>query len=910
MQALRSALLRLKGVVAGSRIEEELDDELRFHLEMEAQKEAREGIGADEARRRALVSFGGVERFREDSRHASGLDFRDALTRDSRLALRGLVKNPVFTFAAVGTLALAIGATTAIFSVVDAVLLRPSPFADPQRLVMVWETDRASGTSHEPASWPDVVDFSARARTLASIGSMMGVTAIVSGPDGAERVAGLAVTPGLLETLRLEPVAGRGFAEGDWVPGVPAVALLGEEYWRNRFGSDPEIVGRTLTVNDAPVQVAGVLPAEADLGIRQVHARADYSDELPDGGVALWLALLPTEVVGPELGASPVGPRPFPRSTHPFLTLGRLADGSSIDAAQAELAAVAADLEATFPENESRGVNLESYGDVVFGPTRTALSVLLGAVVVVLLIACANVANLLLARTVSRSREVSLRQALGAARAQLRRQFMVEAVVLTGLGALVGVGLAFGLLQAILGVAPSEIPRLDAVRVDGSVLVLAVLATAGAAVFFGVLPVAHARTIGLLDSLGAQADRRSSEGGFVRRLRSAFVVSEVALAVVLIVGAGVLLRGFWTLASVDPGFDAEGVATLQYVLPPQRYPSGPGVPGWPNIPETNGFHASLLDDVRALPGVDAAAVSATHPLEAGFTNSFVIVGREEEAGTYPEIRIRWISPGYVETLGVPVLAGRALDDGDVATAPPVALINQAAAELYFGTADPVGQEIRWWGITRQIVGVIGNERFLGLDVEPAPAAYVPIAQGAMGQATLVARTDGDPAVLSSTIRDRMRELDPEVPTFGEPSLAGALSQSVASPRFTAVLIATFAGAALLLALIGVHGVVNHSVTRRSHEVGIRMALGATRRGVLRSVVGEGLRLAVVGVALGVAGAFVVTRALQSFALEFVPAEPAVYALVVFAVLAAAATASFVPALRASGADPSKTLRTE
>jgi predicted permease len=587
-----------------------------------------------------------------------------------------------------------------------------------------------------------------------------------------------------------------------------------------------------------------------------------------------------------------------------------LAEGSSIAAAQAELAAVASDLEATFQENENRAVNLESYGDVVFGPTRTALSVLLGSVLVVLLIACANVANLLLARTVSRSREVSLRQALGAAREQLRRQFMVEAAVLTGLGALAGIALAFGLLEVLLGVAPSEIPRLDAVRVDGRVLALAVLATTGAALFFGVLPVAHSRTIGLLDALGGQSDRRSSEGRFVRGLRSAFVVSEVALAVVLIVGAGVLLRGFWRLASVDPGFETEGVATLQYVLPPDRYPSGPGAPGWPDVSETNGFHASLLEEVRAIPGVGAAAVSATHPLEPGFTNSFVIVGREDELGSYPEIRIRWISPGYVETLRVPVLGGRALDDGDVASGPPVTLINQAAAERYFGTADPVGQEIRWWGITRQIVGVIGNERFLGLDAEPAPAAYVPIAQGAMGQATLVARTDGDPSALSSTIRDRMRTLDPEVPTFGEPSLSSALSQSVASPRFTAVLIALFAGAALLLALIGVHGIVNHSVARRSREVGIRMALGATRAGVLRSVVGEGVRLAGVGVILGVAGALVVTRALQSFALEFTPAEPGVYALVIFAVLTAAATASLVPALRASGANPSTTLRME
>jgi predicted permease len=890
----RAVWERVRAVVSRKTVERELDDELRFHLEMETEQGVRRGLSVDEARRLALVKFGGVERFREESLGVRGLLAWESLLRDARLSIRFLRRSPTFTVATVGTLALALGATTAVYSVVDAVLLRPSPFPDSDRVVMVWETDRASGTMHEPASWPDVVDFAERSQTLASVGSMMGLPARVAGPEGVERFTGLVVTPGFFESLGVEPIAGRLPADPDWTSGT--AVLLGEDYWRERLGADPTVVGRTINVNDAPVEVLGVLPREADLGVGQIHDRSDYNAGFAGGDVAVWFPSRPD----PEVNR---------RENHPFLTIGRLTADTDVEAAQQELLAIAADLEATYEVNENRSVNLETYDEVVFGSVRAALRVLMGSVLLVLLVGCANVANLLLARAVTRNREVSVRRALGASAGQLRRQFLVEAVVLATIGTGLGIVLAFGMLDVLLAVAPPEIPRLSDTRLHGGVLGLAAGAGALIALAFGLLPALYSGAVDVQQALKAQPGRRATEGRRTRSFRSALIVGEVALAVTLVVGAGVLLRSFWSLSRVDPGFQTAQIVTAQYQLPASRYRGQP-TPEWPNYPETNGFHAALLDRVRALPGVEAAAVSAFHPLEAGFTNSFVIMGREAEFGSYPEIRIRYASPGYVETLGVSLLAGRAIEESDVAGAPMAIMINRTAAERYFPGADPLGQQLRWWGFVRQIVGVIEDERFLGLDTDPVPAAYVPMAQGAQAQATLVVRTSTDPALLVASLRSTLRELDPEVPLFGAGTLEQTVVESLASPRFTARLVALFGGVALLLALIGVHGVLSYSVAQRVPEMGIRMALGAERSSVTRAVVGEGLRLGLAGAALGLIGAFAASRLLESLLFGVAATDPATYAVVLVAVLLAALLASLLPALRAARADPLSALRAD
>ena len=895
MDRLRGLLVRLRALYRRDPVERELDDELRFHIEMETEAGVRRGLEPDAARREALVKFGGVERYREEARDARGLGLVEEVGRDLRVAGRLLRSDPWFTVAAVLTLALGIGANTAIFSVVDAVLLSDSPFPDPERLVVVWETDRASDTRHEPASWPDIADFRERSRTLAAVSAVVGQDLTLSGAGDPERLTALAVTPDFLHTLGVRPLVGRLFVEEEGDYGEEWVVVLGEAFWRSRYGGDPGVVGRTLTLNERSATVVGVVPSSADLGLRQVHRRADYAPSFSGDDVDVWQAFRPTAEA-------------FPRQTHPFLTVGRLAPGASLGAAQSELAGIAADLESMYPENASRGVNLEAYSEVVFGGVRPALLVLLAAVALVLLITCANVANLLLARTTARSREVAVRRALGAGAGRIRRQFLVESVVLTGLGAVAGVVLAFGGLELILALAPGDIPRLDEAAVDGRVLAFTAGVALAVALAFGMLPALQTRRLDIQSTLRAQAGRRATGGRGGRRLRSTLVVAEVALAVVLVIGAGLLLRSLWELQSVDPGFRAAGVLKAQYQLPDSRYPRD--FSRWPDIPEINDLHARFLRSVREVPGVEAAAIAGGHPLDPGFTNSFQIRGREAESADYPEIRTRFITAGYLETLGVELVEGRAIAEGDDVRATPVVVINREAARRYFPDGGAVGQELRFWGVYRTIVGVIGDERFRGLDAPSEPAAYAPLLQNPQQTASVLVRTDGDPTALAPEVRRRLAEIDPQLALFAVEPLRATLTGTLSKPRFTAFLLALFAGVAILLALVGVHGVLSYAVARRAPEVGIRMALGASRRAVLGSVVGEGMALAGIGAAVGVAAALLATRLLETLVFGVTTTDPGTFIAVPAIVLVVAGAASLVPAWRAAGADPIGALRAE
>ena len=895
MDLLRGVLLRVREVFRRERVEGELEDEIRFHIEMETRAGVERGLSPEAARHEALVRFGGVERFKEETRDARGLGPLEEVTRDVRHGRRLLRRNPGFAAAAVLTLALGIGANTAIFSVVDAVLLSESPFPEPDRLVVVWETDRASDTRHEPASWPDVVDFSERSRTLSALGVFLGQDLTLLGDGGPERVTGLAVTPELLTVLGVRPLAGRLLLEGEGDPRGGQVALLGEEFWRARDGGDPAVVGRTLLLNERPATVVGVVPSSADLGIRQVHARADYSVAYSGEDADVWLALQPTAET-------------YPRQTHPLLTLARLAPGASLAAAQAELAGIAAELEAVYPENASRGVNLEAYSDVVFGPVRPALLVLLGAVGLVLLVTCANVANLLLARTTARSREVAVRRALGAGAGRIRRQFIVESLTLTVLGTAAGIALAYVGLEALVALAPADIPRLEDASVNGVVLAFAAGIAGLVALVFGLLPSLQTRRLDIQQVLKAQPGRGASEGRVGRGFRSVLVVAEVALAVALVIGAGLLLRSFVQLRAVDPGFETAGIVKAQYHLPESRYPLD--FTRWPDLPEISGFHRRLLEEVEAIPGVESAAIAGGHPLDPGFTNSFQIVGREAESAEFPEIRTRFISPGYLETLGVELLEGRDLTAADDVRGTPVVLINRAAAERYFPDGSPLGQELRFWGIPRRIVGVIGDERFKGVDQATDPAAYAPVAQTPQQTATLLVRSSGDPLALVPEIRRRLADLDPQLALFGIEPLHATLAGTISGHRFIATLLGLFAALAILLALIGVHGVLSYTVARRAPEVGIRMALGASRATVLRAVVGEGVGLAAVGVVIGVLVALAGSRLLGGLVFGVTTTDPATFLAVPAAVLVVAAVASLAPALRATRVDALAVLRAD
>ncbi|MGH7482194.1 MAG: ABC transporter permease, partial [Longimicrobiales bacterium] len=489
-------------------------------------------------------------------------------------------------------------------------------------------------------------------------------------------------------------------------------------------------------------------------------------------------------------------------------------------------------------------------------------------------------------------------------------QFLVESVVLTVLGAAVGLGVAQLGLNALIALAPADIPRLAAAGLDGRVFAFTLGVCGLVALGFGLVPALQARRLDIQDALKAQAGRSVSEGRGGRQFRSGLVVTEVALAVTLVVGAGLLLRSLQALRAVDPGFRTERVLKAQYDLPQTRY--GTDFSRWPDLPEITNLHSAFLREVRALPGVESAALASPHPLNAGFTNSFVIVGREAESQDFPEIRLRFVTPGYLRTLDVLLLRGRALDSGDVVGVAPVAMINHTAAERYFADAEPIGQQIRFWGIDRQIVGVIGDERFHGVDSPTDPAAYVPLAQAPQtsGTTLLVRAGRGDPTALAPAIRVRLAELDPQLALYGVEALETTLSASIARPRFTATLLALFAGVAIVLALIGVHAVLSYTMARRAPELGIRLALGASRAQVLRLVVGEGVQLAAFGVALGLLGALAGGRLLASLLFGVSSTDPATFAAVAVLVLATAALASWLPARRALRIDPMRSLRAE
>jgi putative ABC transport system permease protein len=823
------------------------------------------------------------------------------LLGDVRHAIRGFLRTPGFTAAAVLTLALGIGANTAIFSVVDGVLLRPAPFAAMDRLAMVWETDRKSGTTREPASVPDYLDFQQRSRTFARLAAFAPAEVSLTPDRGdPERLAALAVSHEFLPLVGIRPLVGRVFNAEEDRPGAPRTVMISEDLWTQRFGRDPALVGRTIKINDVSRTVIGVLPRSADFGVLQILGAAAYGRGFAERGdrvrVDVWAPLAP----------DPAG---TPRDTHPIFVVGRLTPAGSVRQAQQEMGGVAADLERAYPDaNDGRGVTIEPLGEVVFGPVKPALLVLLGAVALVLLVACANVASLLLARGTARLHDVTVRVALGASAARLARQFLVESAVLTVAGALLGVALAVQGLGALLALAPAVIPRVDTVGIDGRVLAVTLGVSAVVALAFGILPIVQVRSLD--PHTGLQGGGRTSTGREHRRLRASLVMSQLALAVMLMVGAGLLIRSFWRLEQVDPGFRAEGVLKAEYQLPASRYPRDFAV--WPVWPEQRRFNDELERRVAALPGVTAVAIATSHPLDAGFTSSIAVVGREAEARDWPEPSLRLVSMGYLATLGVPLRDGRGLAAADDAGAAPVVVINEAARARFFGDRPALGQRIRLWGAERLVVGVVGNERFHGLAEATPPGLYLPLAQvpSAGGAHSLMLRVRGDPAALTAPVRAIVRDLDPGLPLFGVEPLALTLSHSVGQRRFTMLVLGLFAAVALLLAAVGVHGVLSYTVAQRTREIGIRMALGADRRAVGSLVVSQGVRLTAGGLVAGLAGALALSRVLVSLLYGVGAGDPLTFAGVALVLGAVALFACWLPAWRASRVDPMVALRAD
>ena len=806
----------------------------------------------------------------------------DVLGLDLKYAVRGLRRRPGFATVVVLTLALGIGATTAVFSVVNGVLLRPLPFPDPERIVRLdgRPTDGDTEKVGTGSSYPDYLDFREGSESFEHLAALRSWSATLTAA-GAEpqRVAVGYITANFLAAFGVRPVLGRGFVADDERPGAPAVVVVAHELWRARWGGDPALLGRAIDIDGVPTTVVGIMPP--DLRLR--------------GDVELWQPLVP-------------GPLERVRGAHRLAVVGRLRPGVPLERARAEVAAIAKRLELQYPaDNTNRGASLEPLRESIVEDARPALLVLFGAVALVLLIGCTNLASLFLARATAREREMAVRAALGAGRGRLVRQWMTESLLLTALGGLAGLAVAWGGMRALLASVPRTIPRADEVGLDLPVLAFLLGTSIVTGIAFGVLPaIQQRREEASLASLRDGA-RGATPGSAKRRLRQGLVVTEVALATILVVGAALLLKSFWRLQSTELPFRPDGVVVTQIQLPATRYATATDVLG---------FYARLREEVAAIPGVRDVSFAYEHPLGPGWTSSFAIAGREPAApGMEPESRVRPVWPGYFRTVGLPIVKGRDVTERDRWGAPGVVLVNEAFVRRHFPDGDAIGAKLdrgqAWWDgqpTVFEIVGVVADEPFLGLGRDAEPATYYPHLQFPFNEMWLVARIDGEAAALAPALRDRIWRVDASLPLEPVRSMREVLGANVAAPRFNAVLLSLFALAALLLAAVGIYGVLSYTVAQRTGEIGIRIALGAERGQVVRQVVAQGLGGALAGVALGVVGSLALARVLSSLLVGVSTSDPVVLGIVAGTLTLVALAAAWVPARRASRIEPVMALR--
>jgi putative ABC transport system permease protein len=817
----------------------------------------------------------------------------NTLLQDLRYGARMLLKNRGVTAIAVMTLALGIGANTAIFSVVNAVMLRPLPYKNPDRVVSLWESVPQHGRWRvTPANFLDWRKQSTLFEDMAAFGAS---TMTLTGTVEPEQMLGTRASEGYFAVLGVEPILGRSFLSEEYEPGKGRVVILGHGFWQRRFGGDSKIINTAITLDGASYTVTGVMPPGIYPVWPTVSGRISFDQNeaqfwIPMSFNAQWAAV---------------------RTAHVLGVVGRLKSGVTIEQARAEMNTIGARLEQEYVANKGEGILVNQFMNEVVGNARPALLTLLGAVGLVLLIACANIAGLLLAQHAGRSKEIAIRAALGAGRARLVRQFFLEGLLLSIMGTATGIALAMLGVDLMLKIMPSQLPRLSQTQLDVRVLAFTLLLSFITCLVFGLVPAWYASKPDLQVTL-EHGSRTSGSGVLRQRFRQSLVVFQIGMAFMLVIGAGLLMKSFWRLREVDPGFKPENVLSLSLTLPQSKYAEAQKV---------SAFYNELLERISGLPGVDAAAVAYDHPLQSNWVDSFTIEGKPAPApGESSSANFNPVSWNYFRAVGARVISGRQFTAQDDQDHPGVVIVNQAFVRRYFPNEQALGQRLRLsppariWNNQRltsfEIIGIAGDVKSGGLNAESEPSYYVPAAQAPLQDMVVLVRTSGDPTALAPAIRKEVWAMDANQPISNINTMEKIVAESIAQPRLSMLLMGLFGALALILAAVGIYGLLSYAVTQRTQEMGIRMALGAKTSDVLKLILTQGMTLALIGVAIGLIGSFALTRLLAGLLFGVTPTDAVTFISVSVVLIGVALLACYFPARRATKVDPLMALRYE
>jgi predicted permease len=901
MERVRTLWKQLLALFGRRDADAELDEELRAHVEMAAEEHRRRGMSGETARLAALREFGGITQIRERFREQESLLWLENLRRDIGYTLRQMRKSPGFAAVVIVTLALGIGANSAVFTVLNAVLLRPLNFPNANRLVEITSLKDGKPVGTSP---PDVKDFAARSRTFQKMAVYdewrKNVSVSPGGENAQELLVGLAPRE-LFEALGVEPLLGRLFTAEEGLAGRNHVTLMTESFWRTRFQRDPKILGQTLTINDQPYTIVGVIP-----DVIPGWINASYNQIRP---AALWEPFLPAPDVWSEQSRSGRGEG----------TIGLLKPGVTITEAQADLARIARNLAAAYPADRNIGVEVIPLENMRSGNLKPLLLLLMGAVGLILLIACANLAALLLARNTARRREFAMRRALGAGRAALVRQVLAEMLVLSAIGSVLGLGIAWGATRALRLSDPGHLPQLTDLTLDWRVVMFTLVAGLATCLLFGIAPALMSTRVDA-GAVLKEGGRNSSAPGR-HRFRKALVTAQIALSLMLLVGAGLFIQTLQRLENQDLGFRSDHLMHGQFYLPPSRYPSSQSI---------DEFCDRLTERLRALPGVQAVSITEVYPPSDRWREMFSMEGRAiARLEDIPSTVFGVVDAGYLRTAGIPVVKGRDFSESDGEKTPPVAIVNQAFVKEFSPDVPPVGRHIEvgaprrlladdeWMGserVTVTIVGVMLDNRDQGLALPVAPQLIALFRQMPRpvnsGFKDLLVRSDLAPEVLERPIERQLHALDPRIPLSEAESMSAYLGDLTAVQRSTSVILSCFAALGLFLAALGIYGVIAYLVAERRQELGIRLALGASRRTVVWLVSRQGLRMALAGVALGMGGVVAAARSIASLLYNVSALDALTLTASALALLAIALLASFLPARRAASVNPMQALRTE